>query len=176
MSIESLRNPNPGATQPVDKEVEQDLFQAVKVILPDFLSVKAHMQGTVSIAEGSVMADIQTVPSDLTIPELGETPLRVFIADTNDNAADLSGATAAKFQIKDTPTDAALLTRSTGAATLTINTTDSTLDMDAITAGEWASLPAGKYLADVIIEIGGKEFRSATFYVEITDRITDAIS
>lgn len=174
--MESIRERNPGQILPVRTDPEQFLFQAVKVILHRFHQAKAHFQGTVSIADEDKMVQLSEISNLLTVPRLSEAPIKIFLADENDSPADLSDVTDAKFEMKSSFSGSAVLTRSIGGTNITKNVNDSSLEIDAISSIEWASIPAGRYLADLIVEIAGKEHRTRTFYVDIANEISGAIS
>ena len=123
------------------------------------------------------MTDIKQVPFELELSRDSRDSFRLFVVDERDLAEDLSQYDDALLEIKADKDGAALVTRQvTGPANLTFNTTDGTLDADALTAGEVDSLVSGVYLLDVMLHNTAESawHRSDPIYVRVIDGVTTA--
>lgn len=112
----------------------------------------------------------------MVIPRGSDAPLTVYLQDRDGGefTPSSSSFTRLRLTVSETAGGSAVIDRSTDAANLSEATVGgiSALQGDAVSAGEWAGIPAGVYVAQVWFgTVGGEWFASEYFRVRVTSPV-----
>lgn len=112
----------------------------------------------------------------LTITENSNADIEIWITGDDDEFANLTDFTQGRCVIRESMDSVSTLVRSTDAATMSIDTTtpgQHHVVLDGITLLEWADIPSGRYLADVVLgDITDSMTFTETFWVDIVQSVT----